>query len=241
MARAGTVIPRQFDRVADCGPLVIDMLHGTADTLVISFSSIGHDPARAPSPEFVGSATGQGRPALFVMDESRSWGHAPMFAATLRRAVDAIRNRQPIRRIVTVGQSMGGFCAIKAATILAADAVLAFGPQSRLDDPDDPRWSGWIARLGPNPDTPDLPQDAWTVLMHGMRDDSRQALRFPQRKGIDHILFHSLGHSGLCPELKAQGRMGGLIDALATGDRRRLIRLAAGAGGVRRQLPRYVE
>ena len=229
---------RGFDRVAACGPLAVDALHGMGDTLVIAFSSIGHDPTRPPSPEFVGSATAEGRPALFVMDESRSWGHVAGFAETLEQAVGAMRARQPIRRIMTVGQSMGGFCALLAAAILPVDAVLAFGPQSRLDDPAEMRWRDWTARLDLRHPAPPLPESAWIVLMHGMADDAAQAMGFPQRKGVDHVLFHDRTHSTLCPHLRAQGRMAGLVDALATGDRRRLIRLATGAGGVRRQLPR---
>lgn len=229
---------RRFDRIARHGPLTVDALAGNGDTLVICFSSIGHDPTRAPSPELVGSATAQGRPALFVMDDSRSWGHAQGFAEVLLQAVEAIQTRQPIRRIVTVGQSMGGFCALQAAAILPVDAVLAFGPQSDLTDRDETRWRDWISRLEIRHPAPPMPESTWIVLMHGMQDDAGQALRFPQRKGIDHLLFDGLTHSGLCPHLKSQGMMAGLVDALATGDRRRLIRLATGAGGVRRQLPR---
>lgn len=224
---------RPFETVARSGPITVQALGGPAETLVIAFASIGHDPTRAPSPELVGSATAQDRPALFVLDESRSWGQSPNFATALHQAVAHIRARQPVTRIVTVGQSMGGYCALLAASLIPVDAVLAFGPQW---NPQDPRWHPWTDMLDPVP--PPLPQTAWCVLMHGLADDTAQALAFPQRKGIDHILYDGLTHSALCPHLKARGVVQGLIDALAAGDRRRLIRLAAGAGGRRRQLPR---
>lgn len=227
-----------FRRVAAQGPLSADALDGDAATLVIAFASIGHDTTRPPSPEFVRSATGHGRPALFVMDESRSWGHAAGFADVLQQAVADMRRRQPVNRIVTLGQSMGAYCALRAATVLPVDAVLAFGPQSRLDDPDDPRWRDWTCRIANPAPAAEPPPPTWTVLMHGMADDTAQALRFAPRRGCDHLLFADQSHSSLCPHLKARGVMSGLVDALATGDRRRLLRLATGAGGRRRQLPR---
>ena len=224
---------RPFDTVARTGAITVQALGGDAETLVIAFCSIGHDPTRPPSPEFVASATAQGRPALFVLDAARSWGQTPDFATALQEALATIRARQRVTRIVTVGQSMGGYCALLAASILPVDAVLAFGPQW---NPQDPRWHPWTDALDPVP--PPLPPSAWCVLMHGLADDAAQAMPFPQRKGIDHILYDTLTHSELCPHLKTRGIMQGLVDALAAGDRRRLIRLATGAGGRRRQLPR---
>ena len=224
---------RTFETFAQSGPITVQALGGEAETLVISFASIGHDASRPPSPEFVASATAQDRTALFVLDDSRSWGQTPDFANALHTALTTIRARQPVTRIVTVGQSMGGYCALLAASILPVDAVLAFGPQW---NPQDPRWHPWTDALDPAP--PPLPPAAWCVLMHGLADDAAQATAFPQRKGIDHLLYDALTHSALCPHLKTRGVMQGMVDALATGDRRRLIRLATGAGGRRRQLPR---
>ena len=59
---------RQLEPFADHGPYSIGHVAGTSETLVIAFSSIGHDPTRPPSPEFIGSAIAGGRPALFVTD-----------------------------------------------------------------------------------------------------------------------------------------------------------------------------
>jgi hypothetical protein len=110
---------------------------------VKTFASIGHDASRAPSPEFAGSATAGGRPALFVTDADRSWTHAPGFAEVLHQSLTTLRARQPINRIVTVGKSMGAFAALVAGEILNADATLAFSPQYRIDDPQEKRWRDW--------------------------------------------------------------------------------------------------
>ena len=70
--------------------------------------------------------------------------------------------------------------------------------------------------------------------MHGLADDAAQAMAFPMRKGVDHLLFAGLAHSELAPHLKARGGLQGLVEAALAGDRRRLLRIASGAGGLRR-------
>lgn len=214
------------------GPYRIAAQPGTAPDLVIAFASVGHDPARPPSPEFVGHATAGGRPALFVMDETRSWATAPGFAQALTQALDMMRTRQPIRRILTLGASMGGFCALCAAQVLPVTAALAIGPQSRPAAAWEHRWRLWTDRLPPDLTAP-FPE-TWTILLHGLPDDAAQANGFPQRKGVDHLLLPGIPHSDLAQHLKSQGGLQGLIDAALQGDRRRLLRIAANAGANRR-------
>lgn len=211
------------------GPITIDHQPGRGP-LVIAFSSIGHDPARPPEREFTRTAAAQGRPALFVRDASRSWASAPEFDTALRAALGLL---PPPPRIVALGLSMGGFCALSAARVLPVDAVLALGPQFRPNG--DPRWRHWTALLPPL--ACPVPDGPWITLMHGLADDRAQAMAFPQRPGLDHLLFDGIAHAALGPHLKTHG-LQGLVDALATGDRRRLLRIASAAGGRRRQLPR---
>jgi hypothetical protein len=178
-------------------------------------------------------ATGQGRPALFFRDQSRSWASAKGWAEALQQAVSEAKAGHDIRRVVTLGTSMGAVAALRAGEVLAVDAVLALGPQQDLAR--EPRWAEWTQSLT-IPPTP-LPQGPWIVLAHGLTDDADQAMRFPARKGVDHLLFNGITHSTLGPHLKAHG-LQGMVDALAAGDRRRLLRLMQSAGGQRRQLPR---
>lgn len=236
MDRGKTV--KVFERLAAHGPYTVDHVAGPGDTLMIAFASIGHDPTRPPSPEFVGSATAGGRPALFVTDAERTWTNAPGFAEMLTDTVATLRARQPIRRIVTVGKSMGAFSALVAAEVLGADATLAFSPQSRIDDRDEKRWREWTDRIHPRTRAKAPVPPGWVVLCHGLQDDAIHALGFDLRPGVDHLIFPGHTHSGLTAHLKSCGQLWGIVDAAAKHDRRRLLRLAIGAGGRRRQLPR---
>ena len=211
------------------GPVTIDHVPGAGKTLVVSFASIGHDATRRPAPEFVGTATDQGRPALFVSDAARSWGLGIGFVGGVGEAIRKVCDRLPIDRIVAMGQSMGGTAALFAAAALPIDLVIAFGPQSYLG-PDESRWQPWSDGLTLPPVPPLLPGQC-RILMHGLADDHAQAMGFAPGPGTDHILFSGLTHSNLCPHLKQRGVLRGMLDSAIAGDRRRLLRIAASAGG----------
>ena len=173
---------------------------------------------------------------MFVMDQSRSWANHPGFAPALTGAL--ARLPRSVRRVATMGLSMGGFSALAAARVIAVDTVLAFSPQWSVVPgivPGETRWTEWASRLPPPvwPTAP-LPDTGWTCLFHGARDDMAHAVRFPLRQGVDHLIFPGLGHSDLVPHLKARGVLAGLTEAALAHDRRRLLRIAASAGGVRR-------
>lgn len=210
------------------GPWAVDHCPGGPD-LVIAFSSIGHDPARRPAPEFIRTATAHGRAALFVMDRARSWGTAPGLAEGLSAALERVA---PTGRVLALGTSMGAFLALRAAERLRLDAVLAIGPQHQPAAPWESRWRDWTAALPPDLTAP-LPA-CWTVLIHGLADDAAQADAFPRAPQVDHLLLPGIAHADLSRHLKAQGGLQGLVDAAITGDRRRLLRIAGGTGAIRR-------
>ena len=228
---------RPFETFAARPPYHIQGIAGGSEDLVIAFASIGHDPSRAPSPEFVRSATARDRSALFVMDEARSWATAEGFDAALRDALEVLQARQKISRILAIGSSMGAFAALRAAQTLPFTAVLAISPQYQPAASWEPRWRDWTQKL-PETLTAPLPQGPYLCLMHGMQDDAAQATLFPPQKGCDHILFADQSHATLAAHLKTRGLVEGLIDATLAKDRRRLLRILQGAGGQKRQLPR---
>lgn len=211
----------------DTSPWRVEMAQDDGPDLVLAFSSIGHDPTRRPSPEFVSTGRAGNRRTLFLMDDSRSWGLDPGFPAILHQAIHAAG---PARRRLAIGVSMGAAIALRAAAHIPLDAIIAIGPQSRLDDP---RWQHWTTRLA-DPGPPPLTPGPWIILMHGLGDDHDQAMGFPIRPGTDHLLFPGLTHSRLAPHLKECGVLIGLIDAALARDRRRLLRIATASGGIRR-------
>jgi dienelactone hydrolase len=176
-----------------------------------------------------------------VLDESRSWANHPGFGPALLAAVERVRARRPVRRIAALGLSMGAFSALVAARLIAVDVVLAFGPQWSVVPgvlPGETRWSRWTAAL-PDIRWPTAPLPlagaGRALICHGMADDLPQALAFPHDARADHILFPGLSHAGLVPHLKARGALAGLLEAALDGDRRRLLRITASAGGARRR------
>lgn len=227
----------RFETLAQHGPWRVDALPGSASELVVAFASIGHDPTRPPSPEFVRSATAGGRPALFVIDATRSFATAPGLAESLGQALETLRARQTVARTLAIGSSLGAFTALVAAQTLRFDAILAISPQHQPAAPWETRWRDWTSGL-PADLTATLPEGPAITLLHGMQDDATQALAFPLRPGVDHLLFPDQSHSGLAPHLKSRGLIEGMIAAALAGDRRRLLRILTGAGGQRRQLPR---
>lgn len=237
---------RELQPIAAPPPWHLHLFPGSAEALVVSFASIGHDNSQVPSPEFLGSATAGGRPALFLADESRSWANAPGFIPLLEAAIARVRQSQTISRILLIGQSMGGFAALIAAAQIKVDAVIAISPQFSVDQEviKDDRWASWTDRIPQHHHRhAPLAADCRITLMHGLRDDQAQALAFPEAANVDHILFPELGHSDLAPHLKTRGCLPGLIEAALAQDRRRLLRIASSAGGrlrakLKDQLPR---
>ena len=216
-----------LETLIDAPPWRVAIADGTGDAMVLAFSSIGHDAGRMPSPEFVASARAGNRRALFFMDESRSFGLDPGFPALLQAA---LRAAGPTRQTLAIGSSMGAACALRAATHIPLDAIIALGPQSRLHDP---RWQRWTTRLV-DPGPPSFTPNTWTILCHGLVDDRDQAMAFPTAPRVDHLLFPALTHARLAPHLRERGLLQGLIDAALTPDRRRILRILASAGAVRR-------
>lgn len=210
------------------GPWAVDHIAGGPD-LVISFASIGHDPTRRPSPEFVRTATEGGRAALFVMDRARSWGTEPGFAEVLAAAVDQVA---PQGRVLAMGTSMGAFLALKAAGAVRLDAVLAIGPQHQPAAAWETRWQTWTKGLPPDLTAP-VPEGVWTVTIHGQADDMAQAERFTPAANLDRLVVPGVAHADLARHLKTRGGLQGLVQAALAGDRRRLLRIAAEAGAVR--------
>lgn len=229
--------------LAPHGPYHFAYHEGEGDDLVIAFASIGHDPARVPSPEFVGTATrrmgGGHRRALFVSDARRGWASDADFAAALQQALAAVEAQGKVARITAMGVSMGGYLALAAGHVLPLSGVLAFGPQFSVRPnlvPFETRWRSWVDQIpsdGAHPHVILPPCQA--LICHGAQDDWAQAQLFPKAPRLDHVIFPAAGHSDLVPHLKSRGLLPGLLAAFEAEDRRRYLRILSSAGGVTRK------
>ena len=192
-------------------------LPGSTETLILACASIGHDPSRPPSPEWIRST--RPHPTAFLIDKTRSWGTAPGLGETLKQTP---RHRQTL----ALGASMGGFLALQASHLTDIDALIAIGPQHRPAAPWETRWRAHTAHLPPSLTAP-CSRAGQTYLLHAA-DDHQQALDFDTK---DHIFFPDQSHSTLAAHLKPA--LPGLILAALT-DRRRCLRRLSQAGGNRR-------
>jgi hypothetical protein len=120
--------------------LRLDCQHAT-DALLITFAVF---PAADGKPrfDFVRATSALNAKRVYVRDPHQLWyqkgtpalgGSVPEVVASLRRIVED----QKAKRLITIGNSGGGFAAILFGVMLGADEIHAFNPPTRLVVPDD--------------------------------------------------------------------------------------------------------
>src|SRR2546430_8655962 len=139
-----------------------------SSTLLIAFAAMS---TVSPPPfHFFEFTSGLGVKRLFVRDPASVWYQrgVPGFGETIDEvaaALQSIIDEQDIERMVVIGSSAGGYAALAFGTLLRADLVLSFAPQSTLDresldELGDQRWAGAFKALdalgGPDPRWIDL-------------------------------------------------------------------------------------
>ncbi|HTA35271.1 MAG TPA: hypothetical protein VK761_01045 [Solirubrobacteraceae bacterium] len=117
-------------------PYVADMSGGSR-TLLVAFGGLQGE-LGMPVFEFFKSTRDIPVKRLFVRDLRQSWYHGGLAGedATLDDATDSLRElvaREHVDRLVTVGNSAGGYAALVFGTLLGAETVLSFSPQTVLD------------------------------------------------------------------------------------------------------------
>lgn len=138
LAAAKRPFRRGFDRALDDAslPYTADMSSGSR-TLLIAFGGLQGE-LGMPVFEFFKSTRELPVKRLFVRDLRQAWYHLGLsgeertladVAATLRELIA----RERVDRLVTVGNSAGGYAAIAFGAMLGADVALAFSPQTVLD------------------------------------------------------------------------------------------------------------
>jgi len=162
--------------ITDDDALRIVALEGDTDTAMVSFSGIGQGLGALPKEEFGKTLRGTRHWQFFVVDKQCTW-----YTAT---ADDIVRHLSPIlgrfRKVVTLGNSMGGYGALLFAERLPnCTAAIAFVPQFSMDPrvvPNEKRWQRYRERIV------DWPQQN---LLQGMPDGLPLHIFFGARERRD--------------------------------------------------------
>lgn len=217
----------EFALLHDDATLRLTSYAGNSDLHVISFTGIGFQMGGIQTEEFRRSLRGQERQhaATYVIDKVKSW-----FNVTGPTIVPLLRQRtEAARRVVTLGNSMGGFGAAYFAGLLPrCDRAIAFAPQFAVNPawipPGEYRWAPLRAaiadhHIGHALDT--LTEGRRYIVFCGAASglDREHALRFKEHGGaaVDVILV-SPGRHDLAAQLKEAGCLHALLDLVIEQD-----------------------
>lgn len=178
-------------------------LSGVEPTLVVSFTGIGKPDHTEQQEEFVKhGAQGGINHVLFVSDTNRSWFNGAGVFDEITAFVQEYKAAQGIERVITFGNSMGGYGAIQFARALGADVCLALSPQysaNPVDIPNETRWRDWRDQIEDfimPPLAELISPDATYFILNGEAEKERQHYaQFPQGENIHHYLLQGVGHA----------------------------------------------
>lgn len=208
----------------------IRALEGRGEGGMIVFTSYHANAAKRGLLEFAASASdGGARHCIFVTDRRQGWFQGEGVAAAVLRAVSGYVQRHSLRRLMTVGVSMGGYGALSFAAELGAGRALALAPQYCPRPgtfPSDRRWIEARSRITEF-SRPALDQamggPVQYTLLHGRHnaEDAQHWQAFPQGPGIHHYLADRGSHDVIDP-LRAAGILYPVIDAVWQDDQERV-------------------
>ena len=188
--------------------------------VLLSFTGVGHAMGGidVQSPEFAGAGSTYDA-VFFISDLTRSWGNRLDFAQ-----LDAlIAEAAPGAERHCIGNSMGGFLALLAPSLMPVSQVLAFAPQFSVDPsivPWERRWEEYRNGI----DTWRFPslKDCWQdqtryhVLIGALGIDRRHAALFPT--DLPNLLVTKVpARHDLAAELKTAGVLRDVIQKTFAG------------------------
>jgi hypothetical protein len=117
-------------------PLSLDMASDSR-TLLVAFGGMRNRIGMPPF-EFLSLTGGLPVKRMFVRDLRQAWYHRgmPEHGTTLLGVADSLKRllaEHEVERLVVAGNSSGGYGALVFGTLLGADTVLCFAPQTVLD------------------------------------------------------------------------------------------------------------
>jgi pimeloyl-ACP methyl ester carboxylesterase len=153
-------------------------------TMLLVFSGMPSGDAGPPPFEFTALTSRLPAKRLFVRDVQGIWYQhgVPGFGRSIDEVVASLRlvlGEQEVKRLVVCGYSAGGYAALLFGTLLQADLVVAFAPQSFLDrewlaSVGDDRWDRALDLL----ESLGGPDDRYVDLRAALSRDSRGGIRY---------------------------------------------------------------
>jgi hypothetical protein len=217
----------------------LDMEHDSR-TLLLTFGGM-KSLAGLASFEFVNLTQQLPVKRMFVRDPRQSWYHRGMpqhgtDLASVAGAVGDLLTEHDVERLVMAGNSAGGYAALVFGTLLGAQSVLCFAPQTVLDsrilaEMGDHRWDDMLAPLVKKGALEPRWLDLREALPTARHTDTRYNVYFDVKSEVDRLHAERLrGVEGV--RLYRFGRGGhGLVRELRDcGALERVLRKALGVG-----------
>jgi pimeloyl-ACP methyl ester carboxylesterase len=201
-------------------------------TMLIAFAAMS--PLKPPPFHLFEATTGLPVKRLFVRDPALVWFQhgVPGFGEAIDEVASSLKTliaEQDIDRLVTIGSSAGGYAALAFGSLLEADLVLAFSPQTILDrnwldQVGDQRWPGHFKNLaalgGPDPRWVDLsealPRErraGTTYEVHypsPYAEDARHAERLADLPGVT-MIAHDRAYHNFIQGLRNRGELAEIL------------------------------
>ena len=220
--------------LVDRPDLRIGHFPGDNDIAVVAFTGIGHGMGAIQREEFTGTAMGADRNhVISVIDRDRSWYSAPGIQARIADTLRGLWSELGLRRMICLGNSMGGHGALLFAERVGADTAIGFVPQYTLHSRfGEPRWANFrdamhddrMGRLAPH-----LTGKTRAYAIFGADDvqDRRHVAAIAENCIARLHLVAGTDHNTVTPFLKEQKLLGPLITAMIDNDDAEVTRLLA--------------
>jgi pimeloyl-ACP methyl ester carboxylesterase len=182
--------------VGDGGVSLSPDMDSDSRTLLLTFGGLGSSGGE-PSFEFGSISSEIPVKRLFVRDPHQSWYHrgTPQQGTSLESVAEslgALLAQHDIDRLVVVGNSAGGYAALVFGTLLGADTVLSFAPQTVLDcdvlaEMGDHRWDWRLKPLTAKGALEKRWTDLRVALPPARHTDTRYKIYFDETIPGDHL------------------------------------------------------
>lgn len=197
-----------------------------APNLFLCFTGVQQGMGGIGAEEFVGTTRFPGFSALFISDLQRSWYNN--FPPSL--LTDAIGARVAGKRLIGLGNSMGGYGAVWIAQHLPVATVIAFAPQFSVHPevvPAETRWQEFRSQITHWRERSLSFNDTTRYFTINGDADEMHWSHFPRQSNCTHLLIKGTGHNPGA-KLKERGILRDTISACVAGNDPHDIIAAAG-------------